>query len=44
MKFLPWLYSPNGGVWLIWFARPVLAVDWLCGFSVRLMLRSRVHG
>lgn len=44
-RLMPWLYFPNGGVWLIWFSRPVIAIDWLSGFiQVRAMLRTRVNG
>ena len=40
---MPFLYFPNGGVWLIVGNRPLIAIDWLCGFSVRFRLRTRVE-
>lgn len=42
MRWLPFLYFPNGGIWLVVGDRPLIALDWLCGWSLRFNLRSQI--
>jgi len=35
-------YRPNGGLWMIFRNRPLVAIDWMCGWTIRFNLRTRV--